>query len=50
MMLNWIRYKLLMRRLRSEIAEVVAREKTNPRAENSKSAFMTACKAYGNIV
>ena len=49
-MLNWIRYKLLMRRLRGEIAEIVVRDRKTICTENNKTAFMTACKAYGNIV
>ena len=48
-MMEWIRYRLLMRRLRGEIARVVGKGEP-ARAENRKTAVMTACKAYGSIV
>ena len=48
-MMERIRYRLLMYRLRKEIAAVV-REQEPPRAENAKTARMTACKAFGTIV
>ncbi len=52
-MLNRIRYRVLMRRLRAEIADVVGAEPKafpKPRAEKVKTPVVTACKACGNIV
>jgi len=49
-MLNWIRYRILMRRLRGEIARVVNGEKPNRTPEKIKSPSVTACKACGSIV
>ncbi len=49
-MMNWIRYRILMHRLRGEIALVVRGKKTVPTAEKRKSPYATACKACGSIV
>lgn len=49
-MLNRIRYRILMHRLRGEIALVVRGEKTNRTPEKRKSPSITACKACGSIV
>jgi len=48
-MIEWIRYRMLMRRLRGEIAHVVNDEQKPRRAEKRKTG-MTACKACGSIV
>ncbi len=49
-MLNWIRYRILMHRLRGEIALVVNEERMNRTPEKIKSTSVTACKACGSIV
>lgn len=49
-MMEWIRYRILMRRLRSEIALVVNEGKKSRASEKIKSFSATACKAYGSIV
>ncbi len=49
-MIERIRYRLLMRRLRGEIAEVVSGKRGTRRAEKMKTAALTACKACGSIV
>lgn len=48
-MLNRIRYRILMRRLRSEIADTVCKDRTL-RVQKMKTSVTTACKACGNIV
>ncbi len=51
-MLEQIRYRILMLRLRGEIARLV-REEDRPesaRAEKYKTAPVNACKACGSIV
>ncbi len=52
-MLNRIRYRILMRRLRSEIADTVCKDRTavgRLRVQKMKTSVTTACKACGNIV
>ena len=51
-MAEQIRYRLLMRRLRREIARMACDEKqTDPKkAEKMKTRVATACKACGSIV
>ena len=52
-MLTWIQYRILMRRLRTEIADTVSGKKAdakNPRMQKIKTPAVTACKACGNIV
>ena len=51
-MIEWIRYRILMRRLRGEIACLAQdrkREQTGFAPEKSKSS-LTACNACGSIV
>ena len=40
----------LLKRLALKRAEIVVRDRKTICTENNKTAFMTACKAYGNIV
>jgi hypothetical protein len=52
-MMEQIRYRLLMRRLRWEIARTVAdsaKGSARQRRESKKSSGVTACKACGSIV
>ena len=49
-MIDWIRYRMLMRRLRGEIQSVMNGRQKTQRAEKSKTAALTACKACGTIV
>ena len=52
-MIDWIRYRFLMRRLRGEIARTVRSGSIcapKPRPERRKSTLVTACKACGSIV
>lgn len=50
-MLEWIRYHILMRRLRGEIAGLVNDSaQTRERAEKCKTVGPNACKACGSIV
>ena len=52
-MIEWIRYRFLMRRLRGEIARTVRSGSgcaPEQRPERRKSSFPTACKACGSIV
>lgn len=49
-MTEQIRYRLLMRRLRKEIAQTVNGKRRTGRDEKIKTAVLTACKAYGSIV
>lgn len=49
-MLNRIRYRILMRRLRGEIARLVNDDRKDPFPEKQKTAVVTACKALGSIV
>lgn len=49
-MIAWLRYRFLMRRLRSEIAQIAGKEQKTRYPEKIKSAAVTACKAYGSIV
>ena len=49
-MLERIRYRLLMRRLRREIALIVNEIEEPRTVEKIKSPFVTACNACGNIV
>ena len=49
-MLNQIRYRLLMRQLRREIAAVVKEDQADKGTEKIKSRLVTACKACGSIV
>ena len=49
-MLNQLRYRFLMRRLRKEIARTVNGKQRTRRDEKIKSAALTACKACGSIV
>ena len=48
-MIEWIRYRMLMRRLRGEIADAVNGGRQPRRAEKRKTAA-TACKPCGSIV
>lgn len=48
-----IRYRLLMRRLRGEIAHFINRDRKQSEKQNTekeKRALVTACKACGSIV
>ena len=52
-MMEQIRYRLLMLRLRGEIARTVAdsaKGSAGQRRESKKSSGVTACKACGSIV
>ena len=49
-MMNWIRYRILMRRLRAEIGELVRDGDAGHAEQKIKSPFVTACNACGNIV
>lgn len=49
-MVEWIQYRLLMRRLRAEIAAVAGGKQKTHRSEKIKTTALTACKAYGSIV
>ena len=49
-MMEQIRYRFLMRRLRKEIARTVNGSQRTRRDEKIKTAVLTACKAYGSIV
>ncbi len=49
-MLNQLRYRFLMRRLRREIARTVNGKQRAGQDEKIKTAVMAACKAYGRIV
>ena len=49
-MIEQIRYRFLMRRLRKEIARTVNGSQRTRRDEKIKTAVLTACKAYGSIV
>ena len=51
-MLNRIRYRILMMRLRGEIADLVRKgeQPDTPKAEICKTARVNACKACGSIV
>lgn len=49
-MIEWIRYHMLMRRLRGEISRTVNGERNAMPAEKTKTAVVTACKACGSIV
>ena len=49
-MMERIRYRFLMRRLRKEIAQTVSGKQRPRRDEKIKTAALTACKAYGSIV
>ena len=49
-MMDWIRYRMLMRRLRGEIAVVVNGKQKPQRAEKMKTAGLTACKPCESIV
>ena len=49
-MLNIIRYKLLMRALRAEIASVVNRKQNALPSEKPKTVFVGACNTIGSIV
>ena len=49
-MIEWIRYRFLMRRLRGEIAQLVSEEQQAICSKKIKTAAVTACKACGSIV
>ncbi len=49
-MIERIRYRFLMRRLRKEIAHTVSGKPHVRQDEKIKSTVLTACKAYGSIV
>ncbi|MBR4905332.1 MAG: hypothetical protein IKZ44_00580 [Clostridia bacterium] len=49
-MIEQIRYRLLMRQLRKEIARTVNGKQRAGQNEKIKTAVLTACKAYGSIV
>ena len=49
-MIEQIRYRILMRQLRKEIARTVNRKQRTGRNEKIKTAALTACKACGSIV
>lgn len=49
-MIERIRYRLLMRQLRKEIAIAVNGMQKKPGAEKMKTAAVTACKAFASIV
>ena len=49
-MIERIRYRLLMRQLKKEIAYVVNGSHAKRRTEKIKTATVTACKAFVSIV
>ncbi|MBQ1631935.1 MAG: hypothetical protein II049_03855 [Clostridia bacterium] len=49
-MIERIRYRLLMRQLKKEIALVVNGGQEKRRMEKMKTAAVTACKAFASIV
>ena len=49
-MIEQIRYRILMRQLRKEIARTVNEKQHTRYDEKIKTAVLTACKAYGSIV